>query len=44
MHTTVFKKDKQQGPTAQHKGLINVMWQPGWEGSLGENGFMYMYG
>ena len=20
------------------------MWQPGWEGSLGENGFMYMYG
>ena len=20
------------------------MWQPGWEGSLGENGYMYMYG
>ena len=23
--------------------LLNVMWQPGWEGSLGENGYMYMY-
>ena len=26
-----------QGP------LLNVIWQPGWEGSLGENGYMYMY-
>ena len=24
--------------------LLNVMWQPGWEGSLGENGSMYMFG
>ena len=23
--------------------MLNVMWQPGWEGSLGENGNMYMY-
>ena len=23
--------------------LLNVMWQPGWEGSLGENGYMYMF-
>ena len=23
---------------------VSVMWQPGWEGSLGENGYMYMYG
>ena len=22
--------------------LLNVMWQPGWEGSLGKNGYMYM--
>ena len=22
--------------------LLNVLWQPGWEGSLGENGYMYM--
>ena len=26
-----------------HGTLFNVMWQPGWEGSLGENGYMYMY-
>ena len=24
--------------------LLNVMWQPAWEGSLRENGCMYMYG
>ena len=24
--------------------LLNVMWQPGWEGSLGKNGYMCMYG
>ena len=24
--------------------LLNVVWQSGWEGSLGENGYMYMYG
>ena len=24
--------------------LLNVMWQPGWEGSLGENGYMNVYG
>ena len=23
--------------------LLDVMWQPGWEGSLGKNGYMYMY-
>ena len=23
--------------------LLNVTWQPGWEGSLLENGYMYMY-
>ena len=27
-----------------HGTLLNVMWQPGWEASLGENGYMYMYG
>ena len=27
-----------------HGTLLNVMWQPGWEGSLGENGYMYVYG
>ena len=24
--------------------LVHVMWQPGWEQSVGENGYMYMYG
>ena len=24
--------------------LLNVMWQPGQKGNLGENGYMYMYG
>jgi len=24
--------------------LLNVMWQSGWEGSLGGNGYLYMYG
>ena len=24
-----------------HGTLLNVMWQPGWEGSLRENGYMY---
>ena len=24
--------------------LLNVTWQPEWEGSLGENGYMHMYG
>ena len=23
--------------------VLNVMWQPGWEESLGESGYMYMY-
>ena len=24
--------------------LLNVMWQPMWEGSLGKNGYIYVYG
>ena len=27
-----------------HGTLLNVMWQPGWEGSLGKNGYVYMNG
>ena len=26
-----------------HGTLPSVMWQPGWEGSLGENGYMCRY-
>ena len=32
--------DNHQGPTGT---LLNIMWQPGWEERLGENGHMYMY-
>ena len=38
-----LKMDNQQGPTTQHRKLLDVTWQLGWEGSLGENGYMYMY-
>ena len=27
-----------------HGTLLNVMWQPGWEWGLGENGYRYMNG
>ena len=33
-----------QRPTVQHKEVLSVVWQPGWEGSLGETGYMDMYG
>ena len=45
VHTAVFKMDNQQGAAnIAHGTLLIVMWQPGYEGSLGENGYMYMYG
>ena len=34
----------QQGSNKADEILLNVMWQPGLEGSLEENGYMYMYG
>ena len=41
----LFKKfiflDNQQGPYIAQGTLRNVMWQPGWEGSLRENGYMH---
>ena len=27
-----------------HGTLLSVMWQPAWEGNLGQDGHMYMYG
>ena len=24
-----------------HAALLSVIWQPGWQGGLGENGYMY---
>ena len=41
VHTTIFKMGNQQGPT---ETLLNIMWQLGWERSLGENGYMCTYG
>ena len=42
IHTAIFKMDNQQWPT--QRSLFNVVWQPGWERSLGENRYVYVYG
>ena len=39
-HTAIFKMDNQQG--LYNTTLLNGMWPPGLEGSLGENGYMEM--
>ena len=46
VHTAVFKMDNHQGQTfcTAQGTLPNVMWQPGWEGRLQENGHVYVYG
>ena len=38
VHTAVFNMDNQQGP------LLSVLWQPGWDGSLGEKEYAYVNG
>ena len=43
IHTTIFKMDNQQGHIIQHMECYVPAWT-GWEGGLGENGYMYMYG
>ena len=44
VHTAIFKVHNQQGPTfcIAHGTLLNVMRQPGSEGSLGETGYLYI--
>ena len=46
VHTTTFKMYNLQRPILciVHGTLLNIMWQPGWEGSLGENGYIRKYG
>ena len=45
VHTAIFKMKKTNRFYCIAQGtLLNVMWQPGWEESLGENGYKYMYG
>ena len=41
--SAIFKKYNQQGLKAQGT-LLKVLWQPGLEGRLGEDGYMYIYG
>ena len=34
--------DNEQGTSSiAHVKLLSVMWQPGWEGRLGEKGYMF---
>ena len=45
VHAAIFKMDNQQGPIVQHMELLlSVIWQPGWEEGLGDNGYMHTYG
>ena len=39
-----IQKHNQQGTIVQHRTVLNVMCQPGWEGVLGENGYLYVCG
>ena len=35
--------DNQQGPALRHmEPLLIVTWQPGWEGSLEQNGYVWL--
>ena len=44
-NTALFMMDKPRRSYCKEQGaLLNVMWQPGWERSLGKNGYMYMCG
>ena len=44
VYTAVFKMDNKQGPTVNsatmNSELCSMLWQPGWEASLGESGCM----
>ena len=45
MHTLLYFKWMTKRTYCISQGtLLDVMWQPGWEGRLGENGYMCMYG
>ena len=44
VHTAVYLNWITNKMPLYSTGNFNVIWQPGWEGTLGENGYMYMYG
>ena len=44
MYTLLYLKwITHKDPRIAQGTLLNVSWQPGWEGSLGENGYMCIY-
>ena len=38
------RKKERKNYCIAHRTLLNVMCQPAWEGDMGENGYVYMYG
>ena len=42
--TAIYKIDNQQGPYIAHGTLFSITWQSGRDGSLGKNGYTYLYG
>ena len=44
MCIAIFEIDNQQTYCMAYETRFKVMRQPGWEGALGENGYMCMYG
>ena len=45
MHTLLYLNGQPTRGYCRAQGtLLPVIWQPGWEGSPGENGYLYMYG
>ena len=44
VHTAVFKMDNHKNLLYSTENSAQCMQQPGWERSLGENKYMYMYG
>ena len=43
VHTAMLKLETNKTYGGAHRTLLNVLWQPGWEGSLAENGYMCMH-
>ena len=43
-HIAVFEMDDHKDLLYSQGTLLNVMRQPGWDGSLKENGYVYIYG
>ena len=43
MQSSIYRIDKQQGPTVYHRELYSVLYWPKWEKNLKKSGYMYMY-